>query len=77
MIVADTNLVAYLLLEGPGTAQARDVFAKDPMWAAPILWRSEFVAVAQRLRVPLVTSDRRVGAAFPNVAMSPGAFAQR
>jgi predicted nucleic acid-binding protein len=42
MIVADTNLIAYFLVPSPFTAQATDVFVKDPEWAAPLLWRSEF-----------------------------------
>jgi predicted nucleic acid-binding protein len=42
MIVVDTNVVAYLLLGGEKTARARLAFRKDPAWAAPILWRSEF-----------------------------------
>jgi predicted nucleic acid-binding protein len=36
----------------------------------------EFVALAEQLRVPLVTSDRQVLAAFPAVARSPGSFAR-
>lgn len=42
MIVVDTNVLAYLLLRGPQTEQAERVYAKDPQWAAPLLWRSEF-----------------------------------
>jgi len=42
VIVADVNLVACLLLGGPDTTLAQLVFEKDPSWAAPLLWRSEF-----------------------------------
>ena len=132
MIVVDTNALAYLLLGGDATPQARAAFLKDPAWGAPLLWRSEFrrvlaahlrrkrlaladallvmreaetllagseylveservlalaaesrcsaydcefVALAEHLGVPLVTSDAEVLAAFPTVAVSLGEFA--
>ena len=42
MIVADTSLIASLMLSTPTTADAESVFKKDPEWVAPSLWRSEF-----------------------------------
>jgi predicted nucleic acid-binding protein len=42
VIVADTNLIAYLLVDGPFTKEARSVYEKDRDWTAPSLWRSEF-----------------------------------
>lgn len=131
MIVADTNLVAYLLIEGEGTAGARKVWKKDAEWLLPPLWRSEFlnvlalaarteligrddaregwfratslfhgregepegvrvlesaldrgisaydaqfVVVAEANGVPLVTADREVLQACPEIAVSPEAF---
>ena len=41
MIVADTDVLAYLLLPGDRTVLARRAFVRDPVWVAPPLWRSE------------------------------------
>lgn len=134
MIVADVNLVAYLLLGGPDTALAQRVMEKDPVWAAPLFWRSEFrnvlatfmrqrglsvsdalraheladalmgaqefavpgervlalvdssscsaydceyVALAEELALPLITSDRQLLREFPDIAVSPKKFVSR
>lgn len=134
MIVADTNLFVYLYVDGEHTRDAEQVVARDPSWAAPVLWRSEFrnaltglirrgavtledalrmaqeaedtmagreytvgssdvlhlatrsgcsaydceyVVLARELSAPLVTADREILEAFPDVAMTPGAFAKR
>lgn len=132
MIVADTNLIAYLHVPGRATEAARRVLRRDPDWHAPLLWRSEFrnvlaaylrrgelaldgavelmglaerllrggehgmasppvlrlaestglaaydcefLALAETLEVPLVTSDARLLEAAPGRAVPPKAFA--
>ena len=42
MIVADTNLIVYLYINGDQTALAQEALAKDPHWIVPPLWQSEF-----------------------------------
>jgi len=131
MIVADTNLVAYLIIPGAATHDAERVRARDNDWAAPPLLRFElmnvvgqefcqdrmdrdcalrtfrrgmtlvtvtklqsdplfifnmchttgcsaydleFAWLALELGVPLVTADRQLLKAFPDVAVSPARF---
>lgn len=59
MIVADTNLLIHLLVDGPNTHTAMSVREKDPDWRAPFLWRSEFRnAMAGYLRSNLMTVEQ-------------------
>jgi len=131
VIVVDTNILVYLLVPGERTEQAERVFHRDPVWAAPLLWRSEFrnvlavymrrrllsldqalqltdnaeilmqgrgyevssalvlslvagtqcsaydgefVALADDLRLPLVTSDARLLAEFPTMTIAMDIF---
>lgn len=42
MIVADTNVIAYLGIGSPYTPLAEEQLIKDPDWIVPGIWRSEF-----------------------------------
>jgi predicted nucleic acid-binding protein len=45
VIVIDTNVLAYALLEGPRLEAARRVLRDDPDWRIPELWRHEFLNI--------------------------------
>jgi len=49
VIVADTNLVAYLLLDTSLTGEAEKVRERDPEWRLPPFWRDEYLNVLWRL----------------------------
>lgn len=42
MIVADTNIISYLLLPTSYSASVDAAYKFDSDWAAPLLWKSEF-----------------------------------
>jgi predicted nucleic acid-binding protein len=42
MIVVDTNIIVYLFFESDRSPSSEQAFQKDPVWLAPLLWRSEF-----------------------------------
>lgn len=61
MIVVDTNIIAYLYLPHDCTDAAERLLIKQPEWAAPLLWRSEFRNVlALYLRKGVLTFDQDI-----------------
>ena len=55
MIVADTNLIASRLIQGPCTEAALRLAADDPDWRVPRLWRYELTNVlATNMKAGLV-----------------------
>ncbi len=42
MIVVDTNVITYLYFPSNETERVEKLYKKDPIWAVPFLWRSEF-----------------------------------
>lgn len=58
MIVADTNLVAQLMLKLAKTETAQDIYRNDPEWVMPELWRHEFLNIlASYLRFDRVQDE--------------------
>jgi predicted nucleic acid-binding protein len=53
VIVADTNLLIYLYVQGQRTEESEAVLQQDALWAAPLLWRSEF----RNVLIGLVRTD--------------------
>jgi predicted nucleic acid-binding protein len=45
VIVVDSNILAYLYLPGDHTEKAEALLERDADWAAPLLWRSEFLNI--------------------------------
>jgi predicted nucleic acid-binding protein len=59
VIVVDTNVLAYLYLPGDRTSQAETLLQREPEWAAPVLWRSEFRNIlAGYIRQKTITFDQ-------------------
>ena len=61
MIVVDSNVLAYLYLPGEHTRAAEALLERDPEWASPVLWRSEFRNIlAGYIRRKDITFDQAV-----------------
>ena len=64
MIVVDTNVVVYYLLDTPQSQLAQRILDVDPDWRVPPLWRSEFRNVAaQYMRSGMLTLEGALDAA--------------
>lgn len=73
MIVAGHSVLVSFWLPGDFTALAEAAKARDPVWAAPVLWRAEFRNVlAACLRKGLLT-ETEANAAFLNAQKDLGA----
>ena len=74
MIVVDTNVICYRWMSSANSAAAEIALAKDPLWIAPLLWRSEFrdiVGLAIRRKA---LADRQILREFPDAAISLDKF---
>ena len=63
MIVVDTNIIGYLYLANERSVQTEQALVKDPQWAAPLLWRSEFrnvLALYIRKQILTLTEAQRI-----------------
>jgi len=61
MIVADTNIISYLLLPTSYTDSVESLYKIDPDWLAPVLWKSEFRNVlALYLRKKIITLEKEM-----------------
>ncbi len=59
MIVADTNIISYLLLPTPYSESVDAAYKLDSEWAAPLLWKSEFRNVlALYLRKKIINLEK-------------------
>jgi predicted nucleic acid-binding protein len=68
VIAVDTNVIAYLFLPGEHSSAAREAYRKDPVWVAPVLWRSE-------LRNVLATAVKERGLSVEQAVSVMGAAA--
>lgn len=48
MIIVDTDILSYYLIQGDRTAKAQQLKTMDGDWRAPQLWRAEFVSVVHK-----------------------------
>jgi len=64
MIVVDTNVLVYAIVQLPQTAFARQVATVDPDWVVPPLWHFEFTSAVTTLVHGLALSASQAEAAI-------------
>lgn len=69
MIVADVNLIVYLLTDTPQHRQAIARYTEDPDWRVPPLWRHEFLNVLATLARHTVISEEDAVTLWHNALM--------
>ena len=63
MIIVDTNVIVYRIVQGPETAQAMRLEARDPAWRVPGLWRYEFTnAIWMMVRAGMINRQEALDA---------------
>jgi predicted nucleic acid-binding protein len=63
VIVADTNLIIYLLIDSEQTPFAEQCGKRDPFWVAPAVWRHELInALSQHVRLRGLAMDDAMAA---------------
>ena len=61
MVLVDTNVLAYLLLEGDRTASAQELYERDPDWRSEAFVMVEFSNVlATSIRTKAITREQGV-----------------
>lgn len=61
MIVVDTNILVHFWLPSDQSTLSDKIFELDPMWVAPILWKSEFrSAISLYLRKGLIDMAKAI-----------------
>jgi len=64
VIVVDTNVICYRWMASAHSETVERVWAKDPDWIAPLLWRSEFrSALTGALRKKLIELEAAISIA--------------
>lgn len=62
MIIVDTNVIAYFYIPTQFTRDAERLLEREPVWAAPLLWRSELRNVlTMYVRKELLSFERAFG----------------